>query len=72
MEEDAYDVVASYGDVEDLLLKKEYHMKEGKVNMCRAIREMLEDERAEGRAEGNASGIIKTARRYHASDEEII
>ncbi|MBQ8802742.1 MAG: hypothetical protein IJZ53_03775 [Tyzzerella sp.] len=43
-------------------------MKEGKVNMCRAIREMLEDERAEG----NASGIIKTARRYHASDEEII
>ena len=39
------------------------------------FKELLKDEREEGRAEGRAEGIravIKTARKYHASDEEII
>ena len=39
--------------------------------MCTAIRELMEDSKAEGRME--VIGVmIKTARKYHASDEEII
>lgn len=59
-------------------------MKEGKVDMCEALRGWLDEENekkyaegraeghAEGRAEGHAEGIIKTARKYHAADEEIL
>lgn len=39
--------------------------------MCTAIREMMEDNKSEGRME--VMGImIKTARKYHATDEEIM
>lgn len=76
MEEDAYDVVAHYAGVAGLVEAKEYYIEEGKMNMCTAIKEMIEDGRAEGRLEGklegSAEGIIKTARKYGASDTEII
>lgn len=39
--------------------------------MCTAIREMMEDSRTEGMLEG-IRVMIKTARKYHASDEEIM
>lgn len=76
MEEDAYDVVANYANVEKLAeVKEEYRDMKGRMNMCTAIREMMEDSKSEGRLEGRLEGIrimIKTARKYEASDEEII
>lgn len=47
---------------------KEYSMEGGKVNMCKGLRDWLEEEVSQGKAEG----IIKTARKYNATDEEII
>lgn len=72
MEEDAYDVVANYADITERVAMKEYSMEGGKVNMCKGLRDWLADEVAEGKAEGKAEGIVKTARKYHAKDEEII
>ncbi len=72
MEEGAYDVVANYANVKKLVeIKDEYKDMEGRMNMCTAIREMLEDSKSEGRMEG-IRVMIKTARKYHASDEEIL
>lgn len=76
MDEDAYDVVVNYANVRKLIeVKDEYKDVEGRMNMCTAIREMMEDSKSEGRMEGRMEVIgvmIKTARKYHASDEEII
>ena len=58
MEEDAYDVVTQYVKADELIqVKDEYRGKDGKVNMCQALKELIEDGRAEGRAEGRASGL---------------
>ena len=72
MDEDAYDVVANYANVKKLVeVKDEYKDVEGRMNMCTAIREMMEDSKSEGRME--VIGVmIKTARKYHASDDEIM
>ena len=65
MDEDAYDVVANYANVKKLVeVKDEYKDVEGRMNMCTAIREMMEDSKSEGRME--VIGVmIKTARKYH-------
>ena len=52
MEEDAFDVVSHYANAAELLEVKDYYGKEGKVDMCKAIRDLMEDSRAEGREEG--------------------
>lgn len=52
MDEDAYDVVANYANVKKLVeVKDEYKDVEGRMNMCTAIREMMEDSKLEGREE---------------------
>jgi hypothetical protein len=57
MDEDAFDLVTSYLDSENVEVKKErYTVEGGGVNMCTAIREMMEDSRAEGRREGRQEG----------------
>lgn len=52
MEEDAYETVAAFTGTEEFAVAKQQYMEGGKVNMCRAIKEMLEDSRMEGREEG--------------------
>ena len=52
MEEAAYDMIAACTDAEELLGMKKYYGKDGRVNMCRGLKEWLEDERKEGRQEG--------------------
>ncbi|MBD5522332.1 MAG: transposase [Lachnospiraceae bacterium] len=48
MDEDAFDVVAHYTNAEELIEAKDYYeRKAGKVDMCRAIKEMIEEGRAE-------------------------
>ncbi len=49
MDEDAYDVVANYANVKGLIAAKEYCIEDGgKMNMCTAIKEMMEDSRMSG------------------------
>ncbi|MCM1047993.1 MAG: Rpn family recombination-promoting nuclease/putative transposase [Clostridiales bacterium] len=53
MEEDAYEVVAQYTNATELIeAKEDYYGKDGKVDMCKALKELIEDGRAEGREEG--------------------
>lgn len=57
MEEDAYEVATNYIKAEELIqVKNEYRREDGKIDMCQALKELLEDERIEGRAEGRAIG----------------
>ncbi len=57
MEEDAYDVVTQYVKANRLVrIKDEYKGKDGKVNMCQALEELIEEGREEGRASGLADG----------------
>ncbi|MBR6664970.1 MAG: transposase [Lachnospiraceae bacterium] len=58
MEEDAYEVVTQYVKADELIqVKDEYRGKDGKINMCQALKELIEEGREEGRAEGRTSGL---------------
>lgn len=48
MEEDAYDVAVAFAKADELMEVKRFHEKGGKVDMCKALTEMLADERMEG------------------------
>jgi len=54
LDEDAYDMIALYTKSKELLEIKNENREGESVNMCQAIKEMLEDERSEGRTEGRA------------------
>lgn len=68
LDEEAYDMVLAYAGEEEMFKIKEKHKKGGKVNMCQGLREWMEDERAEGRFEGEdrfaglAENLIKVGR----------
>ncbi len=52
LEEDAYDMAAGYTGEEEMFRIKDKHKKGGKIDMCQGLREWIEDERNEGKAEG--------------------
>lgn len=57
MEEDAFDVATMYANATELVHAKDYRRKDGKIDMCTAIREMMEDSRQEGMEAGIKEGI---------------
>ncbi len=60
MEEDAFEVATNYAGAEELLkIKEEYRGKDGKVDMCQALKELLADERIEGRMEGQRELVFR-------------
>ena len=67
MEPDTYDVIAAYTKTTELMQVKKYGEREGKVDMCRAITELIERGRREGMEcgveQGMAQGCINAARR---------
>ena len=72
MEEDAYEVVTNYVRAEELIqVKEEYSREDGRIDMCQALKELLADERMEGREEGRKSIVIKMVQKGK-SDEEIM
>lgn len=48
MDEDAYDMIAAYANAKEMVNVKKGNRKKGKVNMCEALEEMIEDGRKEG------------------------
>lgn len=57
MDEEAYDMAVAYTNAKELIEAKQYHGKDGKVNMCEALTKMLADERQEGLEQGIEQGI---------------
>lgn len=76
MEEDAYEVATNYAGAEELIkVKDEYRGKDGKIDMCQALNELIEDGRVEGRVEGHAEGVRSVVIRMiqkGKDDEEIM
>ena len=68
LDEDAYDMVLAYAGEEEMFRIKEKYKKGGKVNMCQGLREWMEEERAEGKFEGEdrfarlTENLIKSGR----------
>lgn len=56
MDEDAYDMAVAYADASELVAVKEFHRKDGKIDMCKALTELIEEGREEGRKEGRKEG----------------
>lgn len=70
MEEDAFDVMVQYAKAEELIGKKSYYERGGKVNMCKAITDWLAEERETGIQTGIQTSvqlILKT--RWNVTDE---
>ncbi len=67
MDESAYDMAMAYTDARELISVKKYHRKDGKVDMCKALTEMLQDEREEG-----ISGLIQDNLDQGKPREEIL
>lgn len=59
MDEDAFDVAVHYTNLTELIDKKDVYKKEGNMDMCKAVRELIEDGRTEGRKLGMQEGIQK-------------
>lgn len=69
LDEDAYDVIAEYTNMDDIMEMKQEEQKGDKVNMCRAIREMIEDGREQGREQG-IKVLIETCMEFGSTKEE--
>lgn len=72
MDEEAYDVVVNYANVKKLVeVKDEYKNMEGRMNMCTAIKEMMEDSKSEGRMEGRMEMLERQVQAKLARHESI-
>lgn len=72
MDEEAYDVVVNYANVKKLVeVKDEYKNMEGRMNMCTAIKEMMEDSKSEGRMEGRMEMLERQVQAKLARNESI-
>lgn len=58
MEEDAFDVAVQYTNATELIEAKEYYEKDGVVDVCKALTDLIADGKQEGREEGRSAGII--------------
>lgn len=58
MDEDAFDVVTKYTNSKELIKVKEYLCEGGKTNVCKAIRDLMDDSREEGIEQGIEQGEL--------------
>lgn len=74
MEEDAYNMVAAYTGSENLLAVKDDYIEGGRVNMCKAIDDLILKGKLEGRVEGEldkTKTIVKNMLRRGMADADI-
>ena len=74
MEEDAYNMVAAYTGSENLLAVKDDYIEGGRVNMCKAIDDLILKGKLEGRVEGELDKIktiVKNMLRRGMADADI-
>ena len=61
MDDDVYDLVTKYTNSKELVRCKKYEVSGGKSNMCKAIKDLMNDSRAEGIEQGIEKGIEQGA-----------
>lgn len=74
MEEDAYNMAAAYTGSENLLAVKDDYIEGGRVNMCKAIDDLILKGKLEGRVEGEldkTKTIVKNMLRRGMADADI-
>lgn len=71
MEEDAYEVVTQYVKAEELVRVKDEYRKDGKIDMCQALKELIEEGREEGRDLAIRDVVVRIVKKG-ISDEEIM
>ena len=69
MEEDAFDVAVQYTNAKELIEAKEYYEKDGAVDMCKALTELIEDGRNEGKDEKLRELVEKKVKKGHSITE---
>lgn len=57
MDEAAYDMMTEYANAEELIEMKKYHGKDGKVNMCKGLENMLTQKMEEGLEQGHKAFV---------------
>lgn len=63
MDEEAFDVITAITGSRELeQVKEQYREEGGRINMCEAIRGMIEDGRMEGKLEGKYEGALEKTR----------
>ena len=70
MDEEAFDVVTKYANAKQLVKAKEYQVEGGKRNMCKAIKDLMDDSREEGREQMKLN-FVENMLRKGMSDEDI-
>ena len=60
MEDDAFEIVTKYTNSKELVKAKEYRLEGGKKDVCKAIRDLMDDSWEKGREEGREEGREKT------------
>lgn len=71
LEEDAYEVMTKYVKADELIQVKDDYRRDGKIDMCQALKELLADERMEGREEELRS-IVLNMLMFKVGDEDIM
>ena len=71
MEEDAFDVAVQYTNATELIEAKEYYEKDGEVDMCKALTDLIENGRQEGRQEEMAN-TERERQRADAAEIEVL
>ena len=72
MEEDAYDMIAEVAHSEELVQLKEKYQKEGKVDMCKGLRDWMVEERREGELIGEARGEARGEVRFATLTQRLL
>ncbi len=66
MAEDAFDVITEYASADELVKVKDYYKKDGRIDMCRGLTELIaqgkENGKSEGRIEGRTEGRMEGMR----------
>ena len=70
LDEDAYDMAVQYTGATELIAVKKDYENGGKVNMCKALTEMLADERQEGIEQGKEKALFSLMRKGLISEEQ--
>ena len=62
MEDDALEIVTKYTNSKELVKAKEYQVIGGKNDVCKAIKDLMDDSREEGREEGITLNKLENAK----------